>query len=198
MIDTYYTIKHEAEGTYKEKGSKFYAFAFPVFSEEEATAQLKTLQKNYHDARHHVYAFRLGADMEKYRYNDDGEPPNSSGPQVLGKIQSFGVTNIIIIVVRYFGGRKLGIPGLINAYKTASRNALSNARIISRTIDDLITIKIDYTEVDKVMNYIKKENMKISDQQFGKDCRLTLSIPKNQTKGVLETLRKLNTFEQIK
>ena len=124
--DAFYTIETESSGFYSEKGSKFYAFAFPVNCEQKIKEIQQNLRKKYYDARHHVYAFVLGAEKQIYRASDDGEPPNSSGMPVLGQIRSFELSNILIVVVRYFGGTKLGVPGLINAYKSAARDALDN------------------------------------------------------------------------
>jgi len=124
IVEKYKTIRTTSEGNYKEKGSKFLAFAYPVSTEEEIKEIQQTLRKDYYDARHHVFAWRLGSDKKRYRSSDDGEPSNSSGPPVLGQIQSFDLTNILIVVIRYFGGTKLGVPGLINAYRTAARDAI--------------------------------------------------------------------------
>lgn len=198
MIDTYKTIKNTSKGSYKEKGSKFYAFAYPVFSMDEADNRLKELKKEYHDARHHVYAFRLGADMKTHRSSDDGEPSNSSGPPVMGQIRSFGLTNIIVVVVRYFGGTKLGVPGLINAYKTAAREALQNARIVKRTLDNHVTIELEYADVDKVMGTLEKSGLKIIQQEFTAQVKLTFAVPLSQTEAILAKLDKLETVKLVK
>ena len=198
MTDRYQTIKGEAQGEYKEKGSKFYAFAYPVFTREEVNEKLKTLKKSYYDARHHVYAFRLGADMQTYRSSDDGEPSNSSGPPVMGQIRSFGLTNILVVVVRYFGGTKLGVPGLINAYKTAARDALEHATVKTYTIDREITMRLAYTDVDRVMSVLQKNKLQILDQQFAKDVTLRFAVPLSEADALLARLTKLETVKVLK
>ena len=132
----YKTIAANSEGIYKEKGSKFIAIASPVYSEDEFKTFLNQVKKDYHDARHHCYAFKIGLTDNEYRYNDDGEPNNSAGAPIYGQIQSFNVTNIAIVVVRYFGGTKLGVGGLITAYKEAAKDALQNIKIVNRTVDN--------------------------------------------------------------
>ena len=177
--DFYKTIASKSEGFFKAQRSKFYAFAYPVNTDLEIKELQKALRKKYYDARHHVYAFRLGADKKIFRASDDGEPSNSSGPPILGQIRSYDLTNILIVVIRYFGGKKLGIPGLINAYKTASEDAIKNAKIISKTIDESIEIKFDYNQMNFVMNLIDEYKMKIIEQNFTTDCKMKLSIRKN-------------------
>ena len=140
MNDIYKTIAKPSEGFFKDRGSKFYAFAFPVSTDDDVSLFREQIKKKYHDARHHVYAFVMGINKDKYRASDDGEPANSSGPPVLNAIKSFDLTNVLVIVVRYFGGKKLGIPGLINAYRTAAEDALSNAQIIEKTAGTKISL----------------------------------------------------------
>jgi uncharacterized YigZ family protein len=159
MEDVYKTIANPTEGLYKEKGSKFIAIAFPVFSEEVFKEKLQELKKEYHDARHFCYAYKLGLTENEYRYNDDGEPNNSAGAPIFGQIQSFSLTNIAIIVIRYFGGTKLGVGGLIKAYKEASKDALTNAKIVDRTVDNVYEILFDYSIMSDVMNFIKHHNL---------------------------------------
>ena len=134
VVSKYKTIKSKSEGSYKDKGSKFYAFAYPVTTEDEIKEIQAKLRKEYYDARHHVFAWRLDADKKRFRASDDGEPSNSSGPPILGQIQSYDLTNILIVVIRYFGGTKLGIPGLINAYKTSAKEAIENTEIIEKEV----------------------------------------------------------------
>lgn len=196
-IDQYLTIKIPAEGTYKEKGSKFLAFAYPVFDEEDVKELLKKAKKKYYDARHHVYAFRLGADLKNYRYSDDGEPSNSSGPPVMGQIRTYGLTNILIIVVRYFGGIKLGVSGLINAYKSAAGDAIENANIIKRFEEDIFTINFTYAEMNTVMKILKEENPNRLSQDFGNNCSIKLSIRKKLSKGLKNKLLKINNLDII-
>jgi len=190
--DKYKTIVKESEGVYKEKGSKFYAFAYPVTSEEQIKEIQKKLRKRYYDARHHVYAFRLGADMKTFRSSDDGEPSNSSGPPVLGQIQSHELTNILIVVIRYFGGTKLGIPGLINAYRSAAVDAIANNIIVEKYEQDVFTIEYGYSVMNDVMKILKDENPEQSNQVFDNTCRITLSIRKQNGEKLREKLLKIS------
>lgn len=190
--DKYLTIETTSEGVYKEKGSKFYAYTYPVSSEEEAMDYLKGLKKKYYDARHHVYAFRTGADLKNYRCSDDGEPSNSSGPPVLGQIKTNNLTNILIVVVRYFGGTKLGVPGLINAYKMAAADAIENNTIIEKFEEDVFTIEFGYLVMNDVMKVIKDENPTQSDQQFDNACSIKLSIRKSEGEQLRNKLLKIN------
>lgn len=191
IIDKYLTITTTSEGVYKEKGSKFFAFAFPVTTEEELHAHQKSLKKKYYDARHHVYAFRLGADLKTFRCSDDGEPANSSGPPVLGQIKSNNLTNILIVVIRYFGGTKLGVPGLINAYKSAAADAIENNTIIEKFEEDTFTIEFGYLVMNAVMKVIKDENPSQTDQQFDNACSIKLSIRKNDGEQLRNKLLKI-------
>jgi len=175
--DQYKTIKSKSEGFFKDKGSKFYAIAFPVKSEDEINQFREQIRKEYHDARHHVYAYRLGTDMKIFRASDDGEPSNSSGPPVLGKIRSHELTDILIIVVRYFGGTKLGIPGLINAYGTAAEDAVNNAETVIKTIFKEIEIQFEYPQMNSVMRIIKENNLKIIEQEMQLSCKIKIGIP---------------------
>jgi uncharacterized YigZ family protein len=161
MFDEYKTIAEKSEGIFREKGSKFLAFAFPVETEDEISAIRVELRKKYFDARHHVYAFQLGVENPAYRASDDGEPSNSSGPPVLGQIRSYGLTNILIVVVRYFGGTKLGVPGLINAYKSAAKNALDNAKIVEKKVVMAVKIGFSYQSLNEVMKILKTDGVKI-------------------------------------
>jgi uncharacterized YigZ family protein len=174
--DTYLTIKEPAQGLFKDKGSKFLAFAYPVHSEDEIHLIYKQLKKKYYDATHHVYAFRLGADKKIFRASDDGEPSNSSGPPILGQIRSHDLTNIFIVVVRYFGGTKLGVPGLINAYKTAAEDVIRKSQIIEKTVNDIIEIKFEYPQMNMVKKIIKDENLQELEQKFELTCSITISV----------------------
>ncbi len=188
QTDKYLTIEQPSEGIYKEKGSKFLAFAYPVFDEEQIKEYQAQLKKKYYDSRHQVYAFRLGADMKTFRCSDDGEPSNSSGPPVLGQIKSFELTNILIVVVRYFGGVKLGVPGLINAYKTAAYDAISNANIIECFEEDIFTIQFGYGVMNDVMKILKAENPTRLAQDFSNTCTIKLSSRKTQSEALQNRL----------
>ena len=193
--DKYLTFSGYSEGIYKEKGSQFLAFAWPVTTEDEVRQHIKDLKKTYFDARHHVYAFRLGADMKTYRCSDDGEPANSSGPPVFGQIQSANLTNVLIVVVRYFGGTKLGVPGLINAYRTAASDAIANNQIVEQFEQDPFTIKFDYAAMNDVMRVLKEENPQQTNQQFDNQCSIDLSIRKKQGETLRQKLSKIEGLE---
>jgi uncharacterized YigZ family protein len=162
----YRTIQASSQGIYKEKGSKFLAFAFPVNLEDELKNHLEKLRKEYFDARHHCYAFVLGADKSRFRANDDGEPNHSAGDPILGQIRSKDLTNILIVVVRYFGGTKLGVSGLIQAYKVAAEDALKNAVIIEVDVMNEISIQYDYSATPDVMKLVKDFDLVIKEQSF--------------------------------
>jgi uncharacterized YigZ family protein len=193
--DTYLTISQPTQGTFKEKGSKFLAFSYPVVNEKEVKAILEMLKKKYFDARHHCYAYRLGADKLTYRVNDDGEPSGTAGKPILGQITSKDLTNILIVVVRYFGGTLLGTGGLINAYRTASADALSNAFVVQKFVYAIYEIEYDYEHMNKVMKILKDFHIDIADQIFDSICRIKLKIKLSIIDSVLE---KLATIEKLK
>jgi len=195
--DQYKTIKEASEGFFKDRSSKFYAFAFPVKTEDDIAEFRAKIRKEYYDARHHVYAYRLGADLKTFRASDDGEPSNSSGPPILGKIRSYELTDILIIVVRYFGGTKLGIPGLINAYGTAAEEAIKNAKIITKTITKQLKIKFEYPQMNEVMRVIKDNDLKIAKQDFQISCEIVLDVPLSKFERYLETFKKNHKLEVI-
>ena len=178
MLDTYRTIAEPTESIYKEKGSKFLAFAYPVYSEEEVKERLAELRKKYFDARHHCYAYSLGADKSRYRANDDGEPNHSAGDPILGQIRSADLSNVLIVVVRYFGGIKLGVSGLIQAYKTATADALAEATILEKHETVLLQVYFAYPQMNDVMSLVKEQNLSVRNQQFELDCTLTLEVRK--------------------
>lgn len=176
MQDKYLTIKHNTEGSYKEKGSKFIAFAHRVTDEQIALGIVDEYKKTFYDARHVCFAWRLGADGERYRINDDGEPSGTAGKPIHGQLLSYGVTNVVIIVVRYFGGTKLGVSGLIAAYREAASDALRNAEIVEETITTSYTILFPYTLLNEVMRFIRDESLLIENQTFESDCSLKFSV----------------------
>ncbi len=188
--DFYKTIDCRSEGFFKDRKSKFYGFAFPVRTEAEIKEIQQELRKKYYDARHHVYAYRLGADKKNFRASDDGEPSNSSGPPILGQIKSHELTDILIIVVRYFGGKKLGVPGLINAYRTAADEAIKNNKIIVKTIDDLLEINFGYNKMNFIMNIASQDGVKTVEQNFTTDCKIIFSIRKSKTNQIINELTK--------
>lgn len=190
-MDTYLTISSVSQGIYKEKGSKFLAFAFPIFSEDEFKNHLSNLKKEYHDARHHCYAFKLGLTENEYRYSDDGEPNNSAGKPIYGQILSKNLTNVGIVVVRYFGGTKLGVGGLVTAYKEAAADALNNAQIINQLVNNFYQITFNYTVMSEVMNFIKKHDLEVSKQVFEEYCLIEFGIRKTEANSVVNELEKI-------
>ncbi len=174
--DTYHTIKAPSEGLYKEKGSKFLAFAYPVRTLDEVKEHLDRLRKDYFDARHHCYAYILGANKDAWRANDDGEPSGTGGRPIYGQLLSADLTDTLIVVVRYFGGILLGASGLANAYKTAARDAIDNAEIIEKTIDIRYRLHFEYALMNDVMRIIKEFGLTPINQDFNLDCRLDVEV----------------------
>ena len=190
-LDTYKTIKQRSDGVFRDRGSKFLAFSFPVYNTDEIKKTLAELRKEYHDARHHCYAYRLGAAKEIFRANDDGEPSGSAGNPIMGQIRSNDLSNILIVVVRYFGGTLLGVGGLINAYRTAAANAIQDAIIITAAEQDLIEINFPYVMMNKIMKIIRDEEMQILEQDFTETCKIRAFIRKSHTAMVLNRLTAL-------
>ena len=180
MADLYKTIQNPTEGLYKEKGSKFLAFAYPVSTVEEIKERMAYLQKQFHDARHHCYAWRLGANMERYRVNDDGEPSGSAGNPIFGQIQSRELSDILVVVIRYFGGTLLGVGGLINAYRSATSDSFDQARIVELKVYNLIHVQFEYSQMNSVMKVIKDLDLSFENQEFDLDCSLTLKVWKRK------------------
>lgn len=190
--DTYKTILTPSqEVLFKNKNSKFFGYAFPVLNEDDVKKHIETLKKQHHAARHWCYAYQLGTDTTKYRANDDGEPSNSAGMPIYGQIQSFNVTNILIVVVRYFGGVKLGVGGLINAYRTSAQMALEASKIIELTINIDYLISFDYKNMNKVMRIIKEKNLNIINQKLELDCQIQISVRKKESESVFEIFNQL-------
>ncbi len=185
--DLYKTITKPAQGElFKDKNSKFYGYAFPVSNEEQVKAHLEVLKKEHYSGRHWCYAYQIGTETIKYRANDDGEPNNSAGKPIYGQIQSFGVTNILIVVVRYFGGVKLGVGGLINAYRTGAQLALESAEIIEKTINRTFQLKFEYKNMSKVMRLLKENQIEIVNQSLELNCLLEISVRKSNSSNVFE------------
>ena len=189
--DSYLTIESEAEAIFKEKSSKFLCYAFHVESEEEITAHLEILRKRYYDATHHCYAWRLGPFGERFRANDDGEPSSTAGKPILGQLLSHEITNCLIVVVRYFGGTKLGVPGLIAAYKESAAAVLDEAKVVERTVDTTVKVEFSYVVMNDVMRIIKDEQPIIVEQIFDNLCSMTLSIRNSKAELVIGKLRKV-------
>jgi uncharacterized YigZ family protein len=174
--DTFYAVRAPSEGYYKEKGSRFLAFAEPVQSVEEAENFWLKLKQKFYDARHHCYAYVIGAQQEIWRANDDGEPHHSAGDPILGQIRSFNLTNVMVVVVRYFGGTKLGVGGLVSAYKTAAGDALQNAEIVEKLILEHFSIRFAYHDTSEVMRIIREFEAEVINQEFSGDCLLEASV----------------------
>jgi uncharacterized YigZ family protein len=190
--DTYKTLAAPSEETlFKEKNSKFFGYAYPINSEEEVKAIIENLKKQHHSARHWCYAFQLGTDKIYYRANDDGEPNNSAGMPIYGQIQSFDVTNVLVVSVRYFGGVKLGVGGLISAYRTSAQMALEASEIIEKTIDIHYSLKFGYQNMNKVMRVIKEKNLDIVSQKMEMDCEIVISTRKKNAPMVFEAFTNL-------
>ena len=187
IIDSYKTITQPSkEGLFKDRGSKFYGYAFPISNEEEIKEKIELLKKQHYNARHCCYAWQLGKNYDHYRANDDGEPSNSAGMPIYGQLQSFNVTNVLVVVVRYFGGTKLGVGGLIKAYKNGAKLALENSNIIDKTINEKFLIKFEYPEMNTVMRIIKDEKISIINQKLELNCEFIISIRKKEAEKVFE------------
>ena len=189
--DTYNMLATPGEGLYKEKGSKFIAETFVVMSEDEAKEAVASVKKNYFDARHHCYAYMIGPDKKTFRSSDDGEPSGTAGKPILNQILSKDVTNVCVVVTRYFGGIKLGTSGLINAYKTASREALDNAQVVEKTINEIYSLEFEYPLMNDVMRIMKEENLDTLNPRFEMDCYMEFSTRKNAASKIAEKFSNL-------
>lgn len=183
--DTYKTIAAQAEGQFKDRGSRFIAYAYPLREETEAKELVDALKAQHPKARHHCWAYRLTPDRSVFRINDDGEPPGTAGRPILNTLLSHDVTNVLVVVVRYFGGTLLGVPGLINAYKAATQEALALADIVELTINDIYQIAFGYEQLNAVMRIVKDERITVLKQDFDNRCTMELEIPQLQVARVL-------------
>lgn len=197
--DTYKTITKPSEETlFKEKGSKFFGYAFPVKNEEDVNICLETVKEKHKSARHFCYAYQLGTDPVYFRANDDGEPSNSAGMPIYGQIQSFDITDVLVVVVRYFGGTKLGVGGLISAYKTSTKMTLEVSEIVEKTIDIKFEIVFDYKNMNKVMRVIKEKNLNILNQKLELDCKIYISVRKSlatEIEGIFDSIYEVSVKE---
>lgn len=192
LRDIYRTIAAPAEAIYKERSSKFLAYAYPVESEEEVKAHLDKLRKEYFDATHHCYAYRIGAEGEQFRANDDGEPSGTAGKPILGQLLSAQLTNCLVVVVRYFGGTKLGVSGLIQAYKESTAEVLATSDIIEKTVDTLFEVEFPYIAMNGVQRVIKEVSPRIDSQNFDNLCTMTLRVRKSEAPILEARLRKVD------
>ncbi len=196
LQDTYKTIDIPSEETlFKDRNSKFFGYAFPVFNEDDVKDAIESLKKRHHSARHFCYAWQFGTETIRFRANDDGEPSNSAGMPIYGQIQAFGVTNILIVSVRYFGGTKLGVGGLINAYRNSAQLALEASEIIEKTINVEYQLTFGYDLMNKVMRIVKEKNVKIISQQLELSCQYVISVRKNEAAMIFEIFTNLYKVE---
>jgi uncharacterized YigZ family protein len=193
--DRYKTIKSSSEGIYKEKGSRFISFAYPVSDQNEIKPIIDRLKKEHHEARHHCYAYMIGKERTKYRINDDGEPSGTAGRPILGQINSAGLTNILIVVIRYFGGTLLGVSGLINSYKSAAAQAINNSEIIELTLQEFYEITYPFISMNDVMKILKEENIGQSDQSFDLECCIKINFRETAKE---KNLNRLSRVEGLK
>ena len=196
MEDTYKTIEKQSEETlFKDRNSKFFGYAFPVLNEEDIKNALEELKKKHHSARHFCFAWQLGVEAISYRANDDGEPNNSAGMPIYGQIQAFEVTNILIVSVRYFGGTKLCVGGLINAYKNSAQLALEASKIITKTINIQFQLSFGYDVMNKVMRIVKEKQLTLVSQTLELDCQYIISVRKKEAEAILEIFTSLYKVE---
>lgn len=194
--DTYLSIATPSEGLFKDQGSRFLAFAYPVETESEVKEILARIRKEYHDARHHCSAFRLGLTGEQWRASDDGEPAGSAGRPILGQIDSAGLSDVLVVVVRYFGGIKLGIPGLIRAYRTATADALQKAATVEKIAGSWYTVKFGYDQMQAVMKVVKDMDLPQRGQDFGMECTMQVRVRETLRSDFLEKIGKICIFTE--
>lgn len=199
LKDSYLTISAPAECNMRERSSKFLSYAYPVTSEEQIKEHLDVLHKQYYDATHHCYAWRLGPHGEHFRANDDGEPSGTAGKPILGQLLSKDITDCLVVVVRYFGGTKLGVSGLIQAYREAAADVLEVADVVERTVDTILRIDFSYMVMNDVMRIIKEENPRVVEQTFDNLCTMTLAVRQSKAQMLLGKLSKVSgaTIEVI-
>ena len=191
MNDLYTTISASTTGEFKDRGSKFHAYAYAVYSTQDIKDCLEEVRQMHPKARHHCFSWRLGTDGMQYRANDDGEPSGTAGRPILGQIDSFGLTNVLVIVVRYFGGTKLGVPGLINAYKRATIDALEQAETIEKTVDNVYQLNFGYEIMSDVMNFVKKAKLNVIKQEFEAAGLIEFALRQSETDNILEQIKKI-------
>lgn len=197
MADAYFTLSHSSEGFYKEKGSRFLSFAYPVKSESEIKQHLSALSKRYFDAQHCCYAYILGAPESSYRAYDDGEPNHSAGDPILGQLRSQGITNALVAVVRYFGGTKLGVGGLVNAYRTAAALALNANEVKKEFFKETIRFRFNYSDTAMVMRLINQLSLEISEQEFNEVCLISVDCLKKEAHSVFSQLHLIPSVQLI-
>lgn len=192
LSDTYQTIAGPAEGLFKDRGSKFFAYAYPIATEDDIKPLLEKIKEQHHTSRHCCYAWKLGPHGKRYRANDDGEPSGTAGKPILGQLESNSLTNVLVMVVRYFGGTKLGVGGLINAYRTSAAEALSEAKVLECTVDDVYEACFEYPLMNVVMRVVKERSLTVVEQDFRESCRLIVKIRQSEAAAVAEQLDHIN------
>ena len=195
QTDTYRSIEAASEGLFKDNGSRFIALAYPVETEDQVKDIVAGLKKEYHDARHHCYAYRLGHLGDRFRANDDGEPSGSAGRPILGQIDSAGLSDILVVVVRYFGGIKLGIPGLIRAYKTSTADALAQARVVEKVAGLSFRVRFDYLDMNAVMKVLKDLSLPVSGQIFDTQCSVDVRVRLTLLEGFRERMGQIGSCQ---
>jgi len=193
MKDLYHTIKESSSGQFKDRGSRFIALAYPVRDESEIKDILAGLRKEYHDARHHCYAWKIGPGEDRYRINDGGEPSGSAGRPIYGQFLSRDLSDILVVVIRYFGGTLLGVSGLINAYRSATSDALDQALILERKVERLLELRFAYSQMNSVMKLVKDLGLGIQSQDFDMECHLVLRVWTRQMPSLVEKLSRLES-----
>ena len=189
--DSYRTLAAASEATVRERGSRFLAFAWPVASEQEIRERLDALRKTYYDATHHCYAWRLGPEGGAQRSNDDGEPPGTAGKPILGQLLSHGITDVLVAVVRYFGGTKLGVPGLIAAYREAAAAAIAAGETVEKTVDTMIDVHFSFVAMNAVMRIVKEEQPRIVEQRFDNLCTMRLAVRRSPAEALVGKLQQV-------
>ena len=189
--DSYLTIKAFSQGLYKEKGSRFIGLIYPVSGQDEVKAILEKVRKQYHDARHHCFAWVLGRDKQNYRVNDDGEPSGTAGKPILGQISSHGLTDVLIVVVRYFGGKLLGVSGLINAYRSAAESAINNGETVELFIQDFYELSFPYPALNEVMKILRDEDINKSEQKFQLECCININFRRSKREKILKRFSRI-------
>lgn len=195
MEDTYKTISKPSEGLFKDKGSKFIAFAYPVTSEDEIREIVQSIKKEHHSARHHCFAWQLGHEKLLFRANDDGEPSSTAGKPILGQIQSFDLSNILIVVVRYFRGTLLGVSGLINAYRNAAQDAINKAEIVEKLVEEWLLIEFDYSAMNDVMKIFKDEKLPQIDPQIDLKCKIKTHVRLSELIRIKNEMMKIESVK---
>jgi uncharacterized YigZ family protein len=193
--DVYKTISKPAEGIFKDKGSKFLGFAYPFTQEQDLKNIITNLKNEHSKARHFCFAYRLTADRSIFRINDDGEPSGTAGRPILNTLLSKDLTNILVVIVRYFGGTLLGVPGLINAYKKATEDAIEQAIIIEKTIQDIYQLSFDYLQMNEVMKLVKDDNLEVIDQNFDLNCKMKIAINQSELNKIIDKLEKIEALK---